>query len=877
LHNMSIQQMFFHNALAAGQWSSVGALGSAITSNSNTDADIVVTVPSGRTVPYGNVLVMVIADGGVNTVTDTRGNTWAAIANGPFAPGRVTIAWTQLTTSLFAGDTITVDFGDDGVGGTQTRMVSVWEYSVPLEHTVSRISTHVANSTSAQPASSSISGVSEERLFVRALFGDNSSGTAVPTAGFTQMVDNSYSSGYRRLYAEFKDNVGTIASQPTLGTALAYSSLMVSFKATAPGVPVTPTPTPSVTPSSVTPTPTPTVSDTPTPTPTISVTPTITPTPTISVTPSSTPAPPSPTPTPSSSAIIAGTQYAYYIYDANRSDSTTAGKVGVMDLANNTITTTIDVGINPTQILIDDYLMRGYVYNSTDNTISVINLYSNTVIATVSMGTTVLANSFVMKDDHSRLYFLANLNGSTTEWLCYLGTTDNTIYITTSGTFGTNGSAIVTTGNYVYGVRTSDIAKYNDSTDSVTTFATQTATAIRVSNDGTKMYAQVGSDVKVLNISDGTVASTLTGGKVGLELNGKLYSVRQDASNGYVVVTNVSAGTTAEYTLADVGGTEKPIALSVAPDGSALYILSDRNAFGHFDMWEFDLYTNTNVHLLQLSSNDLHSAKGMDILEHGIAPTPTPTPTPSVTATNTPTPTPSVTPTISITPSTSAPAPSATPTPTPSVTPSVTPSPSPAAAGITFLGNVKTVAVNNVGTATYTYDISVPVGSILVLAFSYCFNYTLSDNGGNTWTQLDANFPDLWVCKVVNASTAFTVTAAGSGCRYFNLMNFQLPAGMTLASAATTGVTNKTTTLTLSGLTSRQYLFIAYAYTHNTVITPTSGYTSGGFAYAAGAPYHGSESEFKIATATTASNLPTFSGSAGADATYRRFSALYAV
>lgn len=66
----------------------------------------------------------------------------------------------------------------------------------------------------------------------------------------------------------------------------------------------------------------------------------------------------------------------------NKADNT----VSVIDAATNTVTATVDVGSGPKAITVNPDGTKVYVANSDDNTISVIGTNTDTVIATVPVG-----------------------------------------------------------------------------------------------------------------------------------------------------------------------------------------------------------------------------------------------------------------------------------------------------------------------------------------------------------------------------------------------------------------------------------------------------------------------------------------------------------
>lgn len=64
-----------------------------------------------------------------------------------------------------------------------------------------------------------------------------------------------------------------------------------------------------------------------------------------------------------------------------------AGTVSVIDVATNTVTTTVTVGAQPYGVGTTSDGTRVFISNQTGNTVSVIDTATNTVIATIAVGT----------------------------------------------------------------------------------------------------------------------------------------------------------------------------------------------------------------------------------------------------------------------------------------------------------------------------------------------------------------------------------------------------------------------------------------------------------------------------------------------------------
>src|SRR5262249_52732578 len=90
------------------------------------------------------------------------------------------------------------------------------------------------------------------------------------------------------------------------------------------------------------------------------------------------------------------------VYVANFDDNT----VSVINGQTNTVTATIPVGSTPIGIAADPRTNRIYVSNLNDNTVSVINGQTNTVVATIDMGSGVSALQDAVNPRINKVYVI---------------------------------------------------------------------------------------------------------------------------------------------------------------------------------------------------------------------------------------------------------------------------------------------------------------------------------------------------------------------------------------------------------------------------------------------------------------------------------------
>jgi YVTN family beta-propeller protein len=145
-----------------------------------------------------------------------------------------------------------------------------------------------------------------------------------------------------------------------------------------------------------------------------------------------------------------------YAYVSNSSDNT----VSVINVTDNTVAATVDVGGGPWGIAIDangDYV---YVANNADDTVSVINTATFEVAETITVGAGPLGVTVAPSGDY--VYVTDNVDNT----VSVINVTDNTVAATVDVGGGPWGIAIDANGDYVY------VANNADDTVSVINTAT---------------------------------------------------------------------------------------------------------------------------------------------------------------------------------------------------------------------------------------------------------------------------------------------------------------------------------------------------------------------------------------------------------------------
>ncbi len=220
-----------------------------------------------------------------------------------------------------------------------------------------------------------------------------------------------------------------------------------------------------------------------------------------------------------------------YAYIPNYNSNT----VSVIDLANNNVIAIIAVGSQPTGVAITPDGSKVYITNQFSNNISVISTVTNSVIATFTVGATPTG-------------IVVTPNG-------------NKIYVSING------------GN--------QIAEINPSTNSVVNYFDCHGTRpynLTVTPDGTKLYVtcRTSDNVSVFNTVDNSFVTTIAVGA-------RPWGIRVKPSGNFVYVTSensnnisvINTSTNLVTSTINVGGL--PSSLCFSPDGSKLYVAHQSN------------------------------------------------------------------------------------------------------------------------------------------------------------------------------------------------------------------------------------------------------------------------------------------------------------
>ena len=292
----------------------------------------------------------------------------------------------------------------------------------------------------------------------------------------------------------------------------------------------------------------------------------------------------------SGNAIAATGPFAYITNDS-------ANTVSVIDIPTNTVTATVAVGTNPLGVAVTPDGTRVYVTNVGSNSVSVINTVTNTVVTTVAVGSAPIG--VAVTPDGSRAY-VAN-NGTN---VSVIGTATNTVIATVAMGGGPFGVAVSPAGTRVY------VANEINNNVSVIDTATNSVIAtvpvgvqpqgVAVTPDGARVYvANLGSNsVSVIGTATNSVIATVP---VGSGPRG--VAVTPDGTRVYVVnqaSANVSVIDTATNTVtATVAVGTNPLGVAVTPDGTRVYVTN----VGSNSVSVINTVTNTAVTTVAVGAN----------------------------------------------------------------------------------------------------------------------------------------------------------------------------------------------------------------------------------------------------------------------------------
>jgi len=273
--------------------------------------------------------------------------------------------------------------------------------------------------------------------------------------------------------------------------------------------------------------------------------------------------------TPMSTTGIGGSGYAYV---PNFNGNT----VHVVDLASQTLVANVTVGLAPRAVAVLPDNSRVYVANYASNTVSVISTASNTVIATIPVGNR--PHGVAATPDGNRVFVTNDLSSTVSE----ISTATNTVTRTEFLAMSPRGCAMAPDGSVLYYTsnQRSRILLMNTTTlqSSETSFAAQEPNGVAVLPNGSKVYtasfsgnyAAVYIPPNIFSVLSGIIVGQRPWDLAAAPDNGKVYVANWQGNS--VAVLNAAADTV----MATIP-VSAPTGLSLSRDGSRLYVLSSAN------------------------------------------------------------------------------------------------------------------------------------------------------------------------------------------------------------------------------------------------------------------------------------------------------------
>ena len=277
-----------------------------------------------------------------------------------------------------------------------------------------------------------------------------------------------------------------------------------------------------------------------------------------------------------------------------------SNNVSVIDIATNTVVTTVAVGINPEGVAVNPAGTPAYVTNRNSNNVSVIDTASNMVVGTVAVGTG--PRGVAVNPAGTRVY-VTNYNSNT---VSVIDTATNTVVATVPVGVLPWGVAVNPAGTLAY------VANFNSGTVSVIDTATNAVVAtvavfgahsVAVNSAGTRVYvAKSNGLVAVIDTTTNpnTVVATVSVGGVPQTVAVNPADTRVYVTNSDNVSDGVSVIDTATNSVvATVAVGLGPIGVAVNPAGTRAYVAN----FGSNTVSVIDTATNAVVATVPVGTN----------------------------------------------------------------------------------------------------------------------------------------------------------------------------------------------------------------------------------------------------------------------------------
>ena len=281
-----------------------------------------------------------------------------------------------------------------------------------------------------------------------------------------------------------------------------------------------------------------------------------------------------------------------------------SNNVSVIDTATNTVVATIPVGSGPVGVAVNPSGTRLYVTNRGSGNISVIDTSTNAVVATIPVGSGPVG--VAVNPSGTRLY-AANFSSNT---VSVIDTSTNAVVATIPVGSAPNDVAVNPSGTRLYVVNhlSSTVSVIDASTNTVviTIPVGSVPVGVAVNPSGARVYvtSDFSGKVSVIDTSTNTVFATISVGSRPQGVAVNLFGTRVYAANyGSNTVSVIDTSTNTVFATIPVGS--GPIGVAVNPSGTRLYVANNSSN----TVSVIDTSTNTVAATIPVGSGPLALGK----------------------------------------------------------------------------------------------------------------------------------------------------------------------------------------------------------------------------------------------------------------------------
>jgi len=275
-------------------------------------------------------------------------------------------------------------------------------------------------------------------------------------------------------------------------------------------------------------------------------------------------------------ATFQGASAQPYAYVCN----VTADTVTAVDLKTNTAIATVAVGIEPYYVAVTPDGTRAYVTNRTSNTVSVIDTATNTVVATIPVG--ILPWEIAVTPDGARVC-VVNYGHSNPGSVSVISTATNTVIATIPVSQWPRGIAITPDGTRAYiscqtysCVSVIDIVS-NTWLKDISLYPNWWPSAIGISPDGSLIYVGnvVSHTISVVNTASDTVVATIPLSVCPVDIEFKSNATQAYVSSSYsgeIAIVDVATGTEVGKIQVCTGSGQSVAGIARGIEGDRVYV-----------------------------------------------------------------------------------------------------------------------------------------------------------------------------------------------------------------------------------------------------------------------------------------------------------------